>query len=88
VKVDDFAGSGGPSTGPTRSAPGHVVSNLCFCIPYDLEVTQRVLLHPGCETLKDYVSCLGGPGAGPTRNAPGHVTLNLWLFISYDLEVM
>jgi hypothetical protein len=34
-----FLFPGGPRAGLTRSAPGHVTPNLCFCIPCDLEVT-------------------------------------------------
>jgi hypothetical protein len=34
-----FGASGGPSVGPIRSTLGHVMPNLCVCIPYDLEVT-------------------------------------------------
>jgi hypothetical protein len=56
--------------GSTRSVPGHVTPNLCFCILCDLEVMQCVPGHPGHKMLTYYFSCSGWPDVGPTRN-PG-----------------
>jgi hypothetical protein len=43
---------------PTRSVPGHIALNMCFCILHDLEVTLCILLHPGRETSVHNFSCM------------------------------
>jgi hypothetical protein len=37
-------------------------------------------VHPGCEILTHYFSCLGGSSAYPTKRALRHVTPNLCVF--------
>jgi hypothetical protein len=32
-----------------KSAPGHTTSNLCFCIWWDLQITQCIPMHPGVK---------------------------------------
>jgi hypothetical protein len=61
---------------PTRSAPGHVTLNMCFCILCDLEVTLCVLVHPGRETSLHYFHVLVGPcGSHRKRTGTHYVEL-------------
>jgi hypothetical protein len=62
---------------PIKSVMGHVTSNLCFCIWWDMHVTSCVLVCLGCETSTHDFSYSGGPGADPIKSAWGHVTPNL-----------
>jgi hypothetical protein len=52
-----FSYSDGTSTDCTKSAPGHITSNLCFCIRCDMRITWCIPVHPGCETSTHYFSC-------------------------------
>jgi hypothetical protein len=58
-----FLCSGGLGAVFLKSVSGHVTPNLCFCIWWDLRITQCIPLHPGRETSTHYLSCSGGPGA-------------------------
>jgi hypothetical protein len=49
-----FSCLGGSGVDPTKSASGHVTSNLCFCIRVDLWVTWWVPVRSVCEILKHY----------------------------------
>jgi hypothetical protein len=62
---------------PIKSASGHIMLNLHFCIRCD----------PGCEMSMHYFSCSGGPGADPIKSATGHVTGKLRFCIQCDLHV-
>jgi hypothetical protein len=48
--------------------PGHITSNLCSCIRWDLWVKLYVLVHLGREISTQYFSCSIGPGADPTNS--------------------
>jgi hypothetical protein len=60
-----------------KSASGHLVPNLCFCILCDLRVTCGILVHPRRETSMHYFSCFGGTGTDSIKSALGHLMLNL-----------
>jgi hypothetical protein len=68
-----FSCSGGPGSDHTKSASGHVMLNLCFCIQWDIRVMVMlcVLVCPGHEMSMHYFLCSGGPGADPRKSAPG-----------------
>jgi hypothetical protein len=72
-----FSCSGGTSAVFIKSASGQVTSNLCFCIWWDMWVTQCIPVHPACDMSKRYFSCSSGTGTTFTKSAPGHVTPNL-----------
>jgi hypothetical protein len=55
-----FSYSGGTGIDMTKSAPGHITLNLCFCIRLDLWVTVCILVCPGREMSTLYVLCSGG----------------------------
>jgi hypothetical protein len=55
--------SGGLGAVFLKSVSGHVTLNLCFCIRWDLRITECIPLRPGRETSAHYLSCSGGPGA-------------------------
>jgi hypothetical protein len=61
----------------TKSASGHVMPNMCFCIRWDLWVTSCITVHPCHETLLHYFSYSGWTGTDLTKSTPEHVTLNL-----------
>jgi hypothetical protein len=48
-------------TDSTQSFPGQVTLNLCFCVPWDLRVTQCILVSPGRETSMHYLHSQVGP---------------------------
>jgi hypothetical protein len=54
---------GGPGVVRVKNALGHITSNMCFCIRWDLRVTWCIPVYPGHETLTQYFSCSGGPNA-------------------------
>jgi hypothetical protein len=62
---------GSNRTDLTKSAPGHVTLNLCFCIWWDLRVTWFIPVSPGRETSTHYFSCSGGTGTNFTKKLVG-----------------
>jgi hypothetical protein len=56
-----FSCSGGPIAVSIKSAPGHVTPNLCFCIRWDLRVTQCIPVYPGHNTSIHYFHAWVGP---------------------------
>jgi hypothetical protein len=82
-----FSSSGVPRAVSIKSAPEHVMLNLCFCIRWDLWVVHCIPVHPGHKTSKHYLSCLGGPGAVSLKGVLGHVTPKLYFCIQWDLWV-
>jgi hypothetical protein len=71
-----FSCSSGTSIDSTKSVPGHVTPNMCFCILRDLRVTLCIPVHSGHKTSTHYFSCSGRPSAALIKSAPGHVTPN------------
>jgi hypothetical protein len=61
----------------TKSVPGQVMRNLCFCFRSDLWVTKCILVHSGHETSMHYFLCSGGTAMDSTTSVLGHVTPNL-----------
>jgi hypothetical protein len=51
----------------TKSVPGHMTLNLCFCIRWDLRVTLCIPLRPGHESSTSYFSCSSGIGTVSTK---------------------
>jgi hypothetical protein len=80
-----FSSSGGTGAETTKSAIGHFLLNLCFCIWWYLWVTYCILVRPGRETLTHYFSSSAGPGADPTKTKQGHFMSNLCFCIRWDL---
>jgi hypothetical protein len=74
TSMDYFSCSGGSSADSIKSAPGHVMPHLCFCISWDLRVTWCIPVHPDRETSTHYFSCSVGPGAVSIKSASGHLT--------------
>jgi hypothetical protein len=72
-----FSCSGGTGRDLTKSASGHITSNLCSCIHWDTQVTYCISVHPGRETSTHYFSCSVGTGMDLTKSASGHVIPNL-----------
>jgi hypothetical protein len=70
-----------------KSASGHVMLNLCFCIRWELWVTWCILMRPVRETSIHYFSCFSGTGTSLTKSASGHVVLNMSFSILWDLRV-
>jgi hypothetical protein len=59
-----------------KSASGRVMSNLCFCIWWDMcHVVYSGV--SGRETSMHYFSCLCGTDTYSTESAQGHVIQNL-----------
>jgi hypothetical protein len=58
----------------TKSEMGDIAPNLCFCIRWDLRVTQCILMR---ETSTHYFSCSGGTGMDFMKSASEDVTANL-----------
>jgi hypothetical protein len=52
-----FSCSFGPGAVSIKSAPGHITSNLCFCIQWDLQVMYCILVRPVLEMSTQYFSC-------------------------------
>jgi hypothetical protein len=51
-----FSCSGEPGAVSIKSAPGHIMSILYFCLRWDLRVTYCIPVHPGRETSTHYIS--------------------------------
>jgi hypothetical protein len=60
----------------TKSVMGQVKTHLCFCIRWDLWVTQCIPVCPQRES-RHYFSCLDGTGTDSRKSTPRHVTPNL-----------
>jgi hypothetical protein len=71
-----FTFSGGTGIDSTKSALGHVMPNLCFCIRWDLRVTLCILVRLGHEISMHYFPRSGGTDTNCTKRASGHVTSN------------
>jgi hypothetical protein len=82
-----FFCSGGIGIDATKSAMGHVTSNLCFCIWSDLCVTKCIPARPRSETLTPYFSCSGGPDAVSIKITLGQVMPNLCFWICWDMQI-
>jgi hypothetical protein len=82
-----FSCSYGTGTDSTKSTPGHVMSNFCLCIRWDLWVTECISVCPRHETSTQYFSSSGGPGVVSIKIAPGQVMPNLCICIRGDLWV-
>jgi hypothetical protein len=71
----------------TKSALGHITSNLCFCIWWDMQVMWCILVRPERKTLTHYFFMLGWDRCGFHKNVLGHVRPNLCFCILWDLWV-
>jgi hypothetical protein len=71
---------------PIKSATGHVMLHLYFCIWCDLRVTYCILVRLWYETSTHYFSCLGGLSADTIKSMSGHVTPNFYFYIQFDLR--
>jgi hypothetical protein len=70
-----------------KSAPRHITLTLCFCIWWDLRVTQCIPVHLGHEKSTHYFWCSGGRGADCTKIMRGHITVNSCVYIPQHLRV-
>jgi hypothetical protein len=68
-----------------KNRSGQLMSYLCFCIRWYLQVTQCFL---GRETSTHYFLCSGGTGAVSIKSASRQVTSNLSFRIQWDMWVM
>jgi hypothetical protein len=82
-----FSCSGGTGRDLTKSASGHITSNLCSCIQWDTQVTYCIPVHLGCETSTHYVSCSDGTGMDLTKSAPNTLYRTCVFCIRWDLRV-
>jgi hypothetical protein len=87
MPTHSFSCSSGPGTVSTKNASGPVMSNLCFCIEWDMKVMYRIPVHPGAKMSTHYFSCSGELGAVCIKNAPGHHTSYLCFCIRWDLWI-
>jgi hypothetical protein len=76
-----FSCSAGPGAVSIKSVSGHITSNFCLSIRWDLRVTLLIPVHPGSETSTRYFSLSCGHGAVFIKSVLGHVTLNMWFGI-------
>jgi hypothetical protein len=61
--------------------PGLITLNLCFCIQYNMRVTQCIPVCPGREMSTHYFSSSGGTCTDLTESVLGHVMPNLYFCI-------
>jgi hypothetical protein len=76
MSVHYFSCSGGTSAVSIKSTSGHVMSNLCFCIRWKMQVTLYISIHLGHDTVMHYFSSPCGTGTDSTETAPGDITPN------------
>jgi hypothetical protein len=85
MSTHNLSCSGGHGVDPTRSALGHVMTNLYFCMQCNMWVMLCILVYPGCESLMNYFLCLSGPSVDPIKSVSGHITPNLCFYTRYDI---
>jgi hypothetical protein len=68
-----FSHLGGPSAVSKNGPSVHIMTNLCFCIRWDLRVTYCILVRLHRKISMHYFSCSGGPGMDSTKIAMGDV---------------
>jgi hypothetical protein len=83
-----FSYSGGTGMDSIKIMLGHVTSNFCFCILWDMRVIYCISVRLGSESSAHYFSCSGGTDTGLTKSASGHVTLTFCFCVRWDLRVM
>jgi hypothetical protein len=83
-----FSCTGGLGVVSIKSRPGHVMLKLCFCIKWNLWVTQCIPACPGCKMSMYRFSCSIRPGAISIKSALAHIMQNLCFYILWDLRVM
>jgi hypothetical protein len=66
-----FSHLGGPSAVSKNGPSVHIMTNLCFCIRWDLRVTYCILVRLHRKISMHYFSCSGGPGMDSTKIAMG-----------------
>jgi hypothetical protein len=71
-----FSCSGGTGTDLTTSTGGHVMSTMCFCMQWDLWVTEWILVRSGCELSMQYFSFSGGTSTDLANPMPGQIAPN------------
>jgi hypothetical protein len=75
----------GTSTDFTKSAPGHVMPNLCYCIRWDLRVMSCIPMRPGHDTSPHFFVILGWDNKGFQQKHVGTRYAELVFCIWWDL---